>query len=123
MGDVAAVHLRAGIVQDLGDARQADAADADEMDGADVGRDAAHHLSPARVAATPLATAALREGAPTRITSIIGGAARDSTRSARSSVAFGRPQLAARSAASRSERRRVGTGGASRCSFRWSPVT
>src|SRR3546814_4203213 len=75
IGDVAALHLIAEIVHDLGDARHADAADADEMDGADVGRDAAHHLSPARVAATPLATAALREGAPTRLTSIIGGAA------------------------------------------------
>src|SRR3546814_6112303 len=61
IGDVAALHLIAEIVHDLGDARHADAADADEMDGADVGRDAAHHLSPARVAATPLATAARSE--------------------------------------------------------------
>src|SRR3546814_8502310 len=49
IGDVAALHLIAEIVHDLGDTRHADAADADEMDGADVGRDAAHHLSPARV--------------------------------------------------------------------------
>ena len=43
-----------------------------------------------------LPATAARVGAPTRITSIIGGAAKDSTRSARSRVACGSPQLAAR---------------------------
>lgn len=74
--------------------RHADAADADEVDDADVGRDSAHQASPARVAAMLPATAA-RARAPTRITSIIGGAAKDSTRSARSRVASGSPQPAA----------------------------
>ena len=36
VGRVAALHLVAQIVHDLGDAAHADAADADEMDGADV---------------------------------------------------------------------------------------
>src|SRR5258707_3224539 len=35
VGEIAALHLIAEIVQDLGDAAHADAADADEMDGAD----------------------------------------------------------------------------------------
>ena len=38
LGRVAALHLVAQIVHDLGDAAHADAADADEMDGADVQR-------------------------------------------------------------------------------------
>ncbi len=40
LGHVAALHLVAQIVHDLGDAAHADAADADEMDGADVERNA-----------------------------------------------------------------------------------
>src|SRR3546814_4468822 len=37
IGDVAALHLIAEILHDLGDARHADAADAAEMDGAEKG--------------------------------------------------------------------------------------
>ena len=50
-GDVGALHLVAELVHHLGDAGHADAADADEMDRADVGAHRLHHagtLRPAR---------------------------------------------------------------------------
>ena len=43
VGDIAALHRIAELVHDLGDARHADPADADEMDGADVGAQCLHH--------------------------------------------------------------------------------
>ena len=49
LGDVRALHLVAELVHHLGDARHADAADADEMDRADVGAQRLHH------AGTPIA--------------------------------------------------------------------
>src|SRR5690606_6746311 len=73
-GDVAALHLIAEVVHHLGDPRHADAADADEVDDADIGRDAAHQFA-SRAAATPLAGARWAL-APTRITSISGGGAK-----------------------------------------------
>src|SRR3546814_8239294 len=42
LGDVAALHGIAEVVQDLGDPAHADAADADEVDGSDVERKLSH---------------------------------------------------------------------------------
>ena len=50
LGDVAALHRVAEIVQHLGDAGHADAADADEVDGADVERQRSHVRRPPREA-------------------------------------------------------------------------
>src|SRR3546814_1123561 len=74
VGDIAALHLIAEIVHDLGNARHADTTDADEVDDADVGRDAAHQLASRRAAATPAALPCPL--APTRNTSISGGGAK-----------------------------------------------
>ena len=82
VGEVAALHLVAEIVQHLGDARHADAADADEMDEADIERQRPH-------AATPDGD---REGV----------AIRSPTRSASRAAASGRPAAWAAAAMSAS---------------------
>jgi hypothetical protein len=46
IGDVAALHLVAEIVQHLGDARHADAADADEVDQSEIERHCPHAAAP-----------------------------------------------------------------------------
>ena len=53
LGDVGALHRVAEVVHHLGDARHADAADADEMDRADVGGDALHANAALLAAAAP----------------------------------------------------------------------
>src|SRR5579884_2983754 len=92
---VRALHLVAELVHHLGDSRHADAADADKVDGPDVGPQRLHHagIPPAGasaatrgVSAGPTATGATP--LPTR-----------STRSARSRAACGRPTDSARPAA------------------------
>src|SRR6187399_2498494 len=53
VGEIAAAHLVAEIVQGLGDAAHADAADPDEVDDADIERKRPHQrASPARLATT-----------------------------------------------------------------------
>src|SRR5581483_3792014 len=78
VGEVAALHLVAEIVQHLGDTRHADAANADEVDETDIERQRPH-------AATPDGE---REGA----------AIRSPTRSARRAAASGRPAACAAAA-------------------------
>src|SRR5690606_16934357 len=99
-GEVGALHAVAEVVHHFGDARHADAADADEMDRPNVGGHAAtlrrlkrtvHRVAPPASAAPAAAGASLA----TRITSWIGAAPKLSTRSARSLAAFGRPQFQA----------------------------
>ncbi len=70
LGDVAALHLVAEIVQHLGDARHADAADADEMDQSDIERHCPHAATPDGERASPVISP---------------------TRSARRAAASGRP--------------------------------
>src|SRR5689334_17753172 len=95
VGDVGALHLVAELVHYLGNARHADAADADEVDRADVRAHRLHH------AGTPPAGAAARlRGLSTGPTA--SGEAplpTRSTRSARSRAACGRPTDRARAAA------------------------
>ena len=95
LGQVRALHAVAKVVHDLGNARHADAADADEMDRADVGGRGFHRAVPPANAAPARAVDSLA----TRMTSWIGAAPKLSIRSARSLAAFGRPQFQAQCAA------------------------
>ena len=52
-GHVRALHLVAEVVHHLGDARHADPADADEMDGPDIGGDALHANTPLGAGSKP----------------------------------------------------------------------
>src|SRR5690606_8613846 len=87
LGEIAALHLVADVMHDLGDAAHADAADSDEMDAADIEGVPFLHaavlssLSTGSAARGPRATISL------------------STRSARSAAALGRPTPRAASAA------------------------
>src|SRR5579872_6464877 len=94
-GDIRALHLIAELVHHLGNARHSNAADADEMDRADVGTKRLHHAGIAPFGALAvtrgLSVGPTRTGAmplPTR-----------STRSARSRAACGRPTESALAAA------------------------
>ena len=84
LGNVRPLHGVAEVGHHFCNARHADAADADEMDGADVGCDTLHATC-----------SCIRASAdrPTRITSINGAPPKLSTRSARSSAARGWPQF------------------------------
>src|SRR5215208_4093166 len=84
-GNVGALHLVAQAVHDLGDARHADAADADEVNRAEIGPERLHAGTPP---ANSVRTRGVSSG-PTRV-----GARPSpmrSTRSARSRAAWGRP--------------------------------
>ena len=87
-GDVRALHLVAEDVHHLGDARHADAADADEMDRADVGADALHAEQPL---VRPVGRGSDRVARGRRRDRRRGRAPVRSTRSARSCAASGRP--------------------------------
>ena len=98
LGNVGALHPVAQIVHHLGNARHANAANADEMDRADFCANALHHrasLSGARRASVKAppdtnASCPLADFArPTRMTSINGSPPNPSTRSARSLAAWG----------------------------------
>src|SRR3954464_14940865 len=95
VGDIGALHVVAELVHHFRDARHADAANADEMDRADVGAQRFHHAGTppagARAFFRGLSTGPTASGGkppPTR-----------SSRSARSRAACGRPVDMARSAA------------------------
>ena len=79
LGDVAALHLVAEIVQHLGDAGHADAADADEVDQSDIERQRPHAATPDGERARPVISP---------------------TRSARRAAASGRPAACAAAAMS-----------------------
>src|SRR5690606_27808557 len=85
LGDVAALHLVAQIVQDLRDAAHADAADSDEVDDADGKGDRAFHDADT----SPIAEASTAP-APFRST--------ESTTSARRAAASGRARAPAQAA-------------------------
>ncbi len=119
LGDVAALHLVAEVVQDLGDAAHADAADADEMDGADVEGKAAHQC----VASRQCGARILRQQAHDEIGQPVGGVApcRGASRaagrrlpgargSASSGVQAARPALPATACSpAAASRRRIGS--------------
>src|SRR4051794_8671142 len=84
-GDVRALHRIAELVHHFGDARHADAADADEMDRADVGAQRLLHAG-----TPPAGTSALVRGLSPTATGAKPLPTR-STRSARSRAACGRP--------------------------------
>src|SRR6185437_5302519 len=102
VGDIAALHLIAEVVQNLGDAAHADAADADEMQRADVERNGPHAafswaggaawpFLPSMVAMTRSASARAAWGRPSAWdaaaarASIAGAAMSSASRSARAS--------------------------------------
>ena len=86
LGNIGALHTVAEVVHHLGNAGHADAADANEVDRADVGADALHATPPLRARASPLLAGTVLS---IRITSMIGLAPKLSTRSARSLAALG----------------------------------
>src|SRR5689334_11060275 len=95
LGDIRALHLVAELVHHFGDARHADAADADEMDRADVGTERLHHAGTPPTGASALVRGVSAGPTTTGATPL----PTRSTRSARSRAAWGRPTESARAAA------------------------